>query len=117
MQAQGRKRLVLGGKPRLVAQSSSTELSNRHRSLSGILRPPVVPLLLKETGLPFNEVPRLKRGEPATSFKVRGRQLKVDLLVPTNNAPYKAIRIPELGAHATGLPFLAYLWQIQQRPF
>lgn len=65
--------------------------------------------LLKQTGLPFNEVPRLKRGEPATSFKVRGRQLKVDLLVPANNTAYKAIRIPELGAHATGLPFLAYL--------
>jgi len=65
--------------------------------------------LLKQTGLPFNEVPRLKRGEPATSFKVRGRQLKVDLLVPAKNMPYKAIRIPELGAYATGLPFLAYL--------
>ena len=65
--------------------------------------------LLKQTGLPFNEVPRLKRGEPATSFKVRGRPLKVDLLVPANHAPFKAIRIPELGAHATGLPFLAYL--------
>lgn len=65
--------------------------------------------LLKRTGLPFNEVPRLKRGEPATSFKVRGRQLKVDLLVPANKAPFKAIRIPELGAHATGLPFLDYV--------
>jgi hypothetical protein len=40
--------------------------------------------LLKQTGLPFNEVPQLKRGEPATSFKVHGRQLKVDLLVPAS---------------------------------
>jgi hypothetical protein len=65
--------------------------------------------LLKRTGLPFNEVPRLKRGEPSTSFKVRGRNLKVDLLVPTQDAPCRPIRVPELGAYATGLPFLSYL--------
>lgn len=65
--------------------------------------------LLKKTGLPFHEIPGLKRGAPATSFKVRGRKLKVDLLVPTTGAPYRAIRIPELGAYAIGLPYLAYL--------
>jgi hypothetical protein len=65
--------------------------------------------LLKQTGLPFHEVPGLKRGEPATSFKVRGRKLKIDLLVSTNGVPYRAIRIPELNAYATGLPHLAYL--------
>lgn len=65
--------------------------------------------LLKQTGLPFHEVPTLKRGAPSTSFKVRGRKLKVDLLVPTRRAPYKAVPIPELGAHAMGLPYLEYL--------
>src|SRR5688572_14304733 len=35
--------------------------------------------LLKQTGLPFLEVPTLKRGAPSTSFKVRGKTLKVDL--------------------------------------
>ena len=67
--------------------------------------------LLRETGLPFQEVPELKRGAPPTSFKVRGRTLKVDLLVPSKGAPYRRIRVPELGAHATGLPFLEYLLQ------
>ena len=65
--------------------------------------------LLKRTGLPFHEVPSLKRGSPATSFKVRGRKLKVDLLVPTTKAPYKPVAVPELGAHALGLPYLEYL--------
>ena len=65
--------------------------------------------LLKQTGLPFHEVPRLKRGEPSTSFKVRGRALKVDLLIPSKRAPYTSIVLPELGAHATALPFLDYL--------
>lgn len=65
--------------------------------------------LLKQTGLPFHEVPSLKRRAPSTSFKVRGRKLKVDLLVPTSRAPYMPIHIPELGAHAMGLPYLQYL--------
>lgn len=65
--------------------------------------------LLKQTGLPFHEVPTLKRGGPSTSFKVRGRKLKVDLLVPTSRMPYKPVPIPELGAHAMGLPYLGYL--------
>jgi len=65
--------------------------------------------LLKETGLPFHEVPKLKRGEPSTSFKVRGRNLMVDLLVPARGESYGTVPVPELGAHATGLPHFAYL--------
>ncbi len=65
--------------------------------------------LLEQTGLPFVEVPTLKRGAPSTSFKVRGRKLKVDLLVPTRGKPFTSIRVPELGAHAMGLPYLDYL--------
>lgn len=65
--------------------------------------------LLKRTGLPFHEVPTLKRGAPSTSFKVRGRRLKVDLLVPARGKPYTSVKISGLGAHAMGLPYLEYL--------
>ena len=65
--------------------------------------------LLKQTGLPFHEVPTLKRGGPSTSFKVRGRKLKVDLLMPARGKPYVPIAVAELGAHAMGLPYLEYL--------
>lgn len=65
--------------------------------------------LLKQTGLPFHEVPRLKRGAPSTSFKVRGRKLAVDLLIPARGKPYTSVEVPELGAHAMGLPYLEYL--------
>ncbi len=65
--------------------------------------------LLRDTGLPFYEVPQLKRHQPATSFKVRGRKLKVDLLVPSKGKPYQPVDLPELGAHATGLPHFSYL--------
>ncbi|MBI3068581.1 MAG: hypothetical protein HYY79_06830 [Betaproteobacteria bacterium] len=67
--------------------------------------------LLKRTGLPFHEVPALKRGAPSTSFKVRGRRLKVDLRVPSRGKPYAPVRIPELGAYAMGLPYLQYLFK------
>jgi hypothetical protein len=70
--------------------------------------------LLRETGLPFLEVPGLRRSAPATSFKVRGKALTVDLLVPAKGEPYRAVKVPELGAHATGLPFLAYLLEDAQ---
>ena len=65
--------------------------------------------ILKETGLPFVEVPGLRRTEPPTSFKVRGQKLKVDLLVPARGEPYRAVAVPVLGAHAIGLPYLDYL--------
>lgn len=65
--------------------------------------------LLKQTGLPFHEVPTLKRGGRSTSFKVRGRRLKVDLLVPARGKPYAPVKLPDLGAHAMGLPYLDYL--------
>lgn len=65
--------------------------------------------LLTDTGLPFHEVPQLKRKDPATSFKVRGRKLKVDLLVPSKGEPYQPVAVHELGAHATGLPHLRFL--------
>jgi hypothetical protein len=65
--------------------------------------------LLRDTGLPFHEVPQLKRNAPATSFKVRGQKLKVDLLVPAKGKPYESVSVPELGAHATGLPHFRYL--------
>jgi hypothetical protein len=65
--------------------------------------------LLKQTGLPFHEVPTLKRGAPSTSFKVRGHKLKVDLLMPARGKPYEPIAVAELHAHAMGLPYLDYL--------
>lgn len=65
--------------------------------------------LLSTTGLAFQPVPQLKRKEPPTSFKVRGKPLKVDLLVPAKGEPYAPVEVPELGAFATGLPHLKFL--------
>jgi hypothetical protein len=66
--------------------------------------------ILKETGIAFVEVPAMNRGEPSTSFKQAGAtRFHVDLLVPSEDDSFPTIAVPELGAYATGLPYLAYL--------
>ena len=76
-------------------------------AVSGL--PPFIDML-RETGLEFFPVPALHRSAPATSFAERGgSRLRVDLLVPSPDEDYPTVRVPELGAHAKGLPYLAYL--------
>lgn len=66
--------------------------------------------MLRETGLEFFPVPALHRRAPSTSFAERGgSRLRVDLLVPSPDEDYPTVPVPELGAHAKGLPYLAYL--------
>ena len=75
-------------------------------------RPPKGGLLelLRESGIDFMDVPRFKHGEPSTSFKEKGRsRFTFDLLVPTSGDEIETLPVPELKAHATGLPYLRYL--------
>jgi hypothetical protein len=66
--------------------------------------------MLRDSGLPFVEVPALDRKQPATSYKSPGRSLfHVDLLVPSRDESFPIVRVPELDAYATGLPYLSYL--------
>lgn len=67
--------------------------------------------MLQGTGLRFVDVPGLKHADPSTSWRVVGKEIKLDLLVPSNRQypPYQAVPIPELGAHATALEHLDYL--------
>lgn len=66
--------------------------------------------MLRETGIDFVEVPSLRKKEPATSFKQKGRaRFHVDLLVPSPNERFPTVAVPELQAHATALPYLKYL--------
>ncbi len=71
--------------------------------------------VLKESAIDFVEVPSLDRKAPATSFKERGRaRFHVDLLVPSRGETFPTIAVPELGAHATGLPYLGFLLEASQ---
>ncbi len=66
--------------------------------------------MLRDSGIEFVEVPQLHRKQPSTSFKKRGRSaFHVELLAPAADETYPTIRVSELQAHATGLPYLGYL--------
>jgi hypothetical protein len=66
--------------------------------------------ILNESGIEFVEVPGLDHKGPSTSFKQRGKgAFHVDLLVPSRDESFPVVPVPELRAHATGLPYLGYL--------
>lgn len=66
--------------------------------------------MLRESGIPFVEVPQLDVRLPSTSFKQRGKsRFHVDLLVPSPDEEIGMAPVPELQAHATTLPYLGYL--------
>jgi hypothetical protein len=71
--------------------------------------PPFIDML-RETGIDFFAVPALDARQPSTSFaEPGGSKLRVDLLVPSRGEDYPTIAVPELKAHAKGLPYLGYL--------
>ena len=71
--------------------------------------------MLRATGIEFFEIPALDRRQRGTSFKERGgSNFRVDLLVPSTDGNYPTVAVPELKAHAQGLPHLAYLLEVSQ---
>ncbi|MEX3931170.1 GSU2403 family nucleotidyltransferase fold protein [Paraburkholderia phymatum] len=72
--------------------------------------------ILCDIGIPFPEVPELDSRKPSPSFKARGQPLNVDLLVPGTEA-YETKALPQLRAHATGLPYFGYLVSNPARGF
>lgn len=71
--------------------------------------------MLTDSGIEFVEVPRLDNKTASTSFKQRGGSpFHVDLLVPSPNEGFPILPVPELKAHATGVPYLQYLLQESQ---
>ena len=66
--------------------------------------------IIKRSGLNLHPVPPLDRKQPSTSFKVRGRDLRVDFLTPmTGRDSSSAVLLPAFGLSAKPLRFLEYL--------
>ena len=66
--------------------------------------------VLGESGIDFVAPPELDSRQPSTSFGQRGHaRFKVDLLVPAKASELAIVPVPELRAHATSVPYLAYL--------
>ena len=69
-----------------------------------------VPSVLDSLDMGFLPVPALDPRRPSTSFKVRGRELRVDVLTPLERGPERGpVQIPRLNLAATPLRFLGYL--------
>lgn len=65
---------------------------------------------LKGSGLGFFPIPDLNPARPSTSFKIRGRELRVDFLTPLAGPETgQPVFLPSLGVSAHPLRFLDYL--------
>ena len=66
--------------------------------------------MLRDSGIHFVEVPALDHKEPSPRFKQQGvSRFHVDLLMPSTDNAIHVVAVPELKAHATALPHLAYV--------
>jgi len=69
-----------------------------------------IPEALASLEMGFLPVPPLNHKDPSTSFKVRGKPLRVDLLTPKRTRSGSgAIALPRFNAAAFQLPYLDYL--------
>jgi hypothetical protein len=100
---------TLGVKPRRAYATEDIDLARYARIELAAIPEGGVLEVLRRTGLPFVEIPELDSRRPSTSFLRRGTRLKVDLLVPSHDTAYRSVRVPELKAYATALPFLDFL--------
>ena len=66
--------------------------------------------IIERSGLNLHPVPPFDRKQPSTSFKVRGRDLRVDFLTPmAGRESSSAVFLPAFGLSAEPLRFLGYL--------
>jgi hypothetical protein len=71
-----------------------------------------VPSLLENLTMGFLPVPALDSRESSTSYKVRGKDLRVDFLTPaTGKRRAKPVPVPRLGVSAKPLEMLDYLME------
>ncbi len=69
-----------------------------------------LPSALERAEMGFIPIPALDPRHPSTSFKVAGREIKLDVLTPLVGRPRsKPIELPALKTHAKPLRFLDYL--------
>lgn len=74
-----------------------------------------LPEVLARLEMGFLPVPGLNPKHPSTAFKVRGKELRLDLLTPAHRGRRKPVYFPALNAAAQPLPFLDYLVAYPER--
>lgn len=75
-----------------------------------------VPDVLADLKMGFLPIPKLNVKHPSTSFRVRGKELRVDFLVPIRGRVLsKPVYLPQLNTAAEPLRFLDYLVESTQQ--
>ena len=74
-----------------------------------------VPAAIDSLRMGFFPVPRLSRKEPSTSYAIRGKTLRVDLLTPAQRGATAPVFIRRLNAAATPLRYLDYILEDPMR--
>jgi hypothetical protein len=102
---------VLGVRWGAVARTEDVDIAAA--TSLGIALPPLeanLPSILESLQMGFLPIPALDRREPSMSYKVRGKDLRVDFLTPAmGKQRIKPVPIPRLGISATPLEMLDYL--------
>lgn len=68
-----------------------------------------VPAVIESLGMGFFPIPRLSHKEPSTSYAIRGKTLRIDLLTPSRKEGAPPVFLRRLNAAATPLKYLDYL--------
>jgi len=77
-----------------------------------------LPAVLENLQMGFLPVPPLNPKEPSTSFKVRGRDFRLDLLTPSKGERTSPVYFASINASAQPLRFLDYIMEQPERaPF
>jgi len=92
-----------------VARDNSVDLALPPRETIDL------PAVLDSLEMGFLPVPALNPKAPSTSFKIRGRDLRLDLLTPAKTKRSKPVYFDSLNAAAQPLPFLDYLLERPER--
>jgi hypothetical protein len=70
-----------------------------------------MPKALESLGMGFLPAPGLSPRTPSTSFKVRGRGLRVDLITPAQGAAHAPVHVTRFKAAAAPVKFLDFLFE------
>lgn len=95
------------------AGTQDIDIAADNRYLLAVPRPrtPVnLGQLILDSGMGFMEVPALSRKEPSTSFRIRNRDFRVDVLAPMRGRETaRPVKLEQFGTYATPLRHLDYL--------
>ena len=95
------------------AGTQDVDIAMDNRYLLAIPRPktPVnLRQLILDSGMGFIEVPTLNPKQPSTSFRIRNRDFRVDVLAPMRGRETtRPVKLDQFGTYATPLRYLDYL--------